>query len=356
MKILFVASNLQAFGGLQAGNRKLVGVLRELGENVDVLELPRVSLFQKMLFVARFSMRVLFGRPDFVFASNLNYAPMGFFAKKLLGVPYAVRIWGIEVQRTPKPLHRQALRATDCVVTAFSETARNVVRQIPETKERLVTIPNTIEGSPFEIKPRREDLVQKFKLGGAKVILTIGRMSILDGDNKGYMRVIRAMPKILKNVPNVLYLLAGTGDDVPNVQKLVKELGLIDKVVLAGPVEAGDMVDFYNLGDVFALPSKNEGFPAFVLLEALACGVPVLGGAQPDARELFHEKYGLIVQPDSVEEISQSLVKILSGDVPTNILDRIKLRSMVLREYGPEAYREAVKKAVQSFSAQTKRN
>jgi phosphatidylinositol alpha-1,6-mannosyltransferase len=349
MKILLVASNLQAFGGIQAYNRKLLSVLKELGEEVSVVELPRQNLLQKIFFVIRFASSAAFSRPDFIFVTNLNYSPLGLFAKKFLGLPYGITFYGIEARDIKKSLHRKAVTNATLIFKVFEETGRNVLKQFPEVKGRILMIPNSVDGERFGIKPRRGDLIQKFELENVKVILTIGRMSRLDGENKGYKRVIKAMPQILKHISNAKYLLAGGGDDAEDAQKLAEELGLRGKVIFAGQVPAEDMVDFYNLADVFALPSKNEGFPALVLLESLACGVPVLGGAQPDAKEAFHGKYGLIVDPDNIEEIAEGLIKILAGNAPSNLKDKNWLRDKVLEEYGPEAYKNAVKKALDAL-------
>lgn len=349
MKILFVASNLQALGGIQAYNRKLLAVLKELGEEVEILELPSTNFFQKIFFVFRFAAKTVFHRPDFIFLTNLNYSPLGFFANKFLNLPYSITFYGIEAHNIKKYFHRRAVKRAQYIIKVFEETGRNVIKQFPEVKNKIISIPNSVEGTRFIIKPKREDLIQKFGLKNAKIILTIGRMSILDGENKGYKRVIQAMLDVLKNIPETRYLLAGTGDDVPQVKKLIGELGLEDKVILTGAVSDEDMVDFYNLADIFVLPSKNEGFPAMVLLESLACGVPVVGGAQPGAKELFDEKYGLIVEPDNIQDIGKAIVKVLRREVPGNILDREWLRKTILEEYGLEAYRRAVKKALETI-------
>ena len=77
---------------------------------------------------------------------------------------------------------------------------------------------------------------------------------------KGYDQIIRALPQILRYVPNARYLLVGTGPDRSRIEKLVAELNLRDAVIFAGHVPDDELADHYNLCDLFAMPSKAEGF------------------------------------------------------------------------------------------------
>ena len=74
-----------------------------------------------------------------------------------------------------------------------------------------------------------------------------------------------------------------------------------------------EIVDYYNLCDIFVIPSKGEGF-GIVYLEALACGKPVIGGNQDGAIDaLCNGELGLLIDPDSVDEIASNLSDILQG-------------------------------------------
>jgi len=117
-------------------------------------------------------------------------------------------------------------------------------------------------------------------------------------------------------------------------------LKLKDAVILTGPLKQEEMVDYYNVADVFVFPSKIEGFPALVLLEALACGVPIVGGDQPGSDHYPWSEVGLIVKADSVEEIASATINILAGNVSKKILDRYHLRETILELYGEETYKK----------------
>src|SRR5437588_418584 len=77
---------------------------------------------------------------------------------------------------------------------------------------------------------------------------------------KGYDQVLRAMTIIRKRFPQVRYILGGRGPDQPRIEALLKELDLVNNVTLAGYVAEHELRSHYNLCDVFAMPSKGEGF------------------------------------------------------------------------------------------------
>ena len=349
MKITIITSNLNKIGGIQNYNKRLITALEELGEKVRIVELKNTSIFSKILLLINFFFNILFFSPDFIFCTNINFSPMCYFAKKIFGKKYSITVYGIEVENIKSSIYRSALINADRIVKLFDAAEEDVVRQLPETKDKFIRIPNSVDEKRFVIKEKNVDLVNKYKLESRKVIFTICRLSSSERDNKGYAKVVEAISDVVKEVPNSLYLLAGGGDDKKYIEKLIKEKGLEDSVVLVGRLSDEEMVDYYNLADVFVYVSKNEGFPAIVLIEALACGKPVIGGNQRGS-DAFDGKYGIIVDPDKNEEISIAIIKILKGDVPKNMLNPIELRNRVINEYGIDSYKRHIRNFLEIFN------
>lgn len=85
------------------------------------------------------------------------------------------------------------------------------------------------------------------------------------------------MLAVLPDLPeDIVYLIAGGGNDATRLQKKALDLGISKRVVFTGLFAEEEKPDLYNLADVYAMPSRGEGF-GFVFLEALACGVPAIG-------------------------------------------------------------------------------
>jgi glycosyltransferase involved in cell wall biosynthesis len=152
---------------------------------------------------------------------------------------------------------------------------------------------------------------------------------------KGYDQVLRALPAVRRVVPNVHYILGGKGRDKPRIEALVHELRLEDVVTFAGYIPDHELCGFYNLCDVFAMPSKAEGF-GIVFLEALACGKPVIAGNKDGSVDaVMNGKLGVLVDPDNVAEIADALMLVLTKRHPLGILqDPQRLRAEVIAAYG----------------------
>ena len=166
-------------------------------------------------------------------------------------------------------MHKRALKSAKFIIKLFDQAAKNVIRQIPEVAGKILTLPNSVDGERFYIKEKSQNLIERHNLKNSKIILTICRLSYSEADNKGYERVVRAMPDVVKEIPNAKYLLVGGGNDAERVKNLVKELGLEKNVILPGPAKDEEMVDYYNLADVFAYPSKKKDFPRLFCLKRL---------------------------------------------------------------------------------------
>jgi glycosyltransferase involved in cell wall biosynthesis len=117
-------------------------------------------------------------------------------------------------------------------------------------------------------------------------------------------------------VPDAAYLVVGTGDDRPRLERLAGAAGVSDRVVFAGQVPDGDLADCLALADVFAMPSTGEGF-GIAFLEAAASGLPVIGGSRDGSVDALAEgRIGRLVDPDAPSEIAAAVVDALTGRHP----------------------------------------
>jgi glycosyltransferase involved in cell wall biosynthesis len=134
---------------------------------------------------------------------------------------------------------------------------------------------------------------------------------------------------------------------------LAQELGVHQHVILAGYVPDEELVNFYNLCDVFAMPSKGEGF-GIVYLEALGCGKPVLAGDQDGAVDaLMHGQLGVLVDPDDIGMISQTLIQMLQRIYPHPFLFCPDLlRHQVIDQFGNEHFKKRFDKYLNEFLMQ----
>jgi glycosyltransferase involved in cell wall biosynthesis len=274
-------------------------------------------------------------RPDLIIATHLNFAVVGRQLRHLLGIPYWAVAHGVDAWNIQRPALQHALRDADRILAVSSYTRDRLLQEQNLDPAKVVLLPNTFDTERFQIAPKPKYLLERHKLTIEQpTILTVARLDSSE-QYKGYDQIIQAMPAIRREIPHAHYILVGKGSDRPRIEKLINELKLNDCVTLAGFIPDGELCDYYNLCDVFAMPSKGEGF-GIVYLEALACGKPTLGGNQDGAVDaLCHGELGVLVNPDDVDAIGRSLTQILAGTYPHPILYQPQiLRQEVIARFG----------------------
>ena len=178
-------------------------------------------------------------------------------------------------------------------------------------------------------------------LQGKRILLTVSRLTPEDR-YKGHATVLRALATLLPGRADLRYLIVGQGEYARELQALATQLGIRDQVIFPGPVAEAELVDYYNLCDVFVMPSKGEGF-GIVYLEALACGKPVIAGNRDGSvHALLEGRAGLLVDPDDAQAVANSIERVLEGGVESNLLDPGYLRTTIIQHYGFESFQKRV--------------
>jgi phosphatidyl-myo-inositol dimannoside synthase len=177
-----------------------------------------------------------------------------------------------------------------------------------------------------------------FGLKAQKVLLSVGRLDARER-YKGQDRVIRLLPALRERLGDVVYLIAGDGDDRPRLEALSRDCGVAEHVCFLGQVSDADLPDLYRAADLFVLPSTGEGF-GIVFLEAMASGTPALGLAVMGAVDALADgELG-----DAVDEAGLFEAVVRRLQLPRR--DPAALAAAVGTRFGRAAFRE---RATQMF-------
>ncbi|MEA5510649.1 glycosyltransferase [Crocosphaera sp. UHCC 0190] len=272
-------------------------------------------------------------RPKKVFCGHINLAPLIQFFCQPLGIPYTVLTYGKEVWKPLPPQQQKALQNAEAIWT-ISRYSRDCLCQANNIDPKTVEIlPCIVDGNQFTPGKKPIELIEKYDLKDAKILMTVARL--WSGDiYKGVDVTIRALPKILQSFPNIRYLIIGRGDDRPRLEQLTKALGVGDRVIFAGFVPNEDLANHYRVADAYIMPSQ-EGF-GIVYLEAMACGIPVLSGdADGSADPLQDGKLGWRVPHRDSDAVAQGCLEILQGN--DQRCHGEWLRQETLDQFSPEA-------------------
>ncbi len=171
--------------------------------------------------------------------------------------------------RLTRTLIRRFASNVDAFVT-LSESLRRVTQSEFRGAHRIEVIPPGIDLRRFA--PERGDPteVARLRAGATRVIGTVGRLD----DQKSFEVLLDATPALLAEDPASRILIVGEGPRRGDLERQASRLGIEQAVTFAG--YRNDVVSAYCAMDVFALPSRHEGF-GLVFAEAMALGVPVVG-------------------------------------------------------------------------------
>jgi phosphatidylinositol alpha-1,6-mannosyltransferase len=328
LRILFLVTDAYGgHGGIAAYNRCLCEAIAEMPEVAEIVVVPRIMRFAdasvpstKIVFMHAAAgsklhyLQVLISlvhKPfDLLICGHINLLPLAApfaLAKRL---PLTLQVHGIDVW-SPAPLLRRIWLKYVAAVWTVSGVTRermNVWAKLKLAKYHV--IPNTVRAEKFGVGLRRPDLVERYRLEGAKVVVTLARLAANER-YKGVDEMLETLPALLDGEPTLKYLILGDGDDQQRLEDKARALGLADTVVFAGYIGESEKADHLRLADVFALPGRGEGF-GIVYLEALACGIPTLGSKVDGSREALRDgELGELVDPDDLASIRDGLLRAL---------------------------------------------
>ena len=283
---------------------------------------------------------LLLRRPKHVFCGHINLATLIQNLTVPLGIPYTVLTYGKEVWY-PLPQEQQKALQQAKAIWTISRYSRDRLCEANEIHPKKVDfLPCAVDGNTFTPSGKPPELVKKYGLADAKVLMTVARL--WSGDiYKGVDVTIRALPKILQAEPQVKYLIVGRGDDRTRLEQLAKDLGVAGSVIFAGFVPARELVEHYRVADAYIMPSQ-EGF-GIVYLEAMAVGIPVLSGdADGSADPLADGTLGWRVPHRNPIAVAEACLEILQGNDKRT--DGRWLREQALANFGKEAFTNKLKK------------
>jgi glycosyltransferase involved in cell wall biosynthesis len=194
------------------------------------------------------------------------------------------------------------------VVIAVSEaTRRDLIELLGVPEDRVIVVPEAA-AEIFRRLPRED--VRSFRagvFGGRPYILHVGTLQ----PRKNLDILIRAYAELRRGrgLPHVLALVGARGWMYDNLFALVRDEGLEEDVRFIDFVDPGDLPLWYNACDLFAYPSAYEGF-GLPVLEAMACGVPVITSALGALEELAGDAC-LTISPGSQEALQLALLRVL---------------------------------------------
>lgn len=225
---------------------------------------------------------------------------------------------------------KTTLRLPYSTLICVSERTSMLAQKVGALKRKVSVIPNGVDVEKFRPLPKQK-MVQGLNLKDNIVLLNVAGFI----EHKGQKYLVEAMPDLIQKFPNIRLLLVGLTREKKYKQyvlNLIKSLKIEELVHILENVPYDEIADIFNACDIYVQPSLEEGF-CISLLEAMACGKPVVGtrtGAIPTFIDA--SKGGILIWPGSSGEVYKAVIALLSDN------EKMKEMGSASRRYAKDNY------------------
>jgi glycosyltransferase involved in cell wall biosynthesis len=295
---------------------KLIKEVKKLGIECSLLPMPSFKWLNPLPFFAGFWRIFNFVRKQKIKLIHSNTSRAALYAgpmAKILSIPL---IWHVRVPPPDNLLDRFLVLFSSRIIAV----SRAVKRRFAWLKKDIVeTIYNGVDTRKFSPGLAQDNLTKKFQIDSQDILIgTVGRLS----PEKGLEYLFLAVRELVNVYPRTKVLIVGDGDKKYrlSLQEKVKDLELSPHIFFVGIYE--DVPQILRCLDIFSLPSLTEGFNRS-LLEAMACGLPVVATAVGGNVEIVQDGVnGLLVPPSNPGALASAIAELLK--------DKEKARKMGL--------------------------
>lgn len=236
--------------------------------------------------------------------------PAGILVKQLTGKPLVAHAHALEHDRSGDNinaaianLERMGMEAADLVVAVSAYTRQEIMEFYGIPGDKIEVIHNAVERSDIDHAYPIPALCKK-----EKRVLFMGRVTY----QKGPDYFVEAARLVLDRLPNTRFIMAGSGDMLPNMVRRVAQLRMGSRFHFTGFLRNRDVDRMYAMSDLYVMPSVSEPF-GIAPLEAMACDVPVLVSRQSGVVEVLRN--AIKVDFWDVREMANKICALLSYPV-----------------------------------------
>jgi phosphatidylinositol alpha-1,6-mannosyltransferase len=232
-------------------------------------------------------------------------------------IKYSVILHGLDSSYAAKSCRKRlmakmVLAGAEKIICINSYTGELVKKFLPATKEnKIVTVNPGVENLITHNAQLVTQLKIKYNLLNKFVLLSVGRLV----KRKGFDKVIECLPEILKQTPNLIYIIVGGGEELNNYELRITNYKLRNNVIIINNASDEERNAWYDICDIFIMPAREingdfEGF-GIVYLEANLAGKPIIAGRSGGVGDAVIDGLnGLLVNPENINDIGQAIIRL----------------------------------------------
>ena len=242
---------------------------------------------------------------DVIHAHEWLSVPAALRARSVSGRPFVLHVHALEFDRSGVAadarivaIERQGLLEADRVIAVSHFTKRTIVERYGIDPGKISVVHNAVSRS----EAARATGAKPFS---GRIVLFLGRIT----HQKGPGVFVEAAARVLRVLPDVTFVMAGSGDLMPQMIERVAELGLGSRFLFTGFLRGEEVERMYAASDLYVMPSVSEPF-GIAPLEAMRADVPVILSRQSGVAELLH--HALQVDFRDVDDLAGKICAVLT--------------------------------------------
>lgn len=241
---------------------------------------------------------------DVIHAHDWMTYPAGIAAKQVSGKPLIVHVHATEFDRSGEhvnqrvyDIERAGMHAADKIIAVSNRTRQVIIDRYGVHPDKVETVHNAVMTLPEQQKPERWI--------NDKIVTFLGRITF----QKGPDYFVEAAAMVLKEMKNVRFVMAGSGDMLEKMIMLAAKHRIGDRFHFTGFLKGQEVSDLFNMSDVYVMPSVSEPF-GISPLEAMQSRVPVIISKQSGVSEILNHA----IKTDfwDVEAIADAIYALLN--------------------------------------------
>ncbi len=263
------------------------------------------------------------GQFDVIHAHDWLTYYAGIAAKRVSGKPLVCHIHATEFDRTGENVNtivynieRTGMHAADMVCAVSNMTRKTCIEKYGVAEDRVTTVHN---GVLFKTKDEEDEPVERGVKD--KIVTFLGRITY----QKGPDYFVEAAAKVLAKVPDVRFVMAGSGDMLNHVVRRVAKLGIADRFHFTGFLKGEEVQTMFSLSDIYIMPSVSEPF-GISPLEAMRSNVPCIISKQSGVAEVLD--YAVKVDYWDVDAMADAIYGLLKYPSATQIFKEEGLKEV----------------------------
>jgi glycogen synthase len=242
---------------------------------------------------------------DVIHAHDWMTYPAGIAAKEISGKPLIVHVHATEYDRSGENIDTRVhaietagMHHADCVVTVSEWTKRIAINRYKVDAEKIKVVHNGI------IPKKQEKIQFESPLKNSPIVTFLGRIT----HQKGPLYFVDAAKRVLEEIPDARFIVAGSGDLLPQMIRQVAKEGMSSRFHFTGFLKGKDIEKIWSISNVYVMPSVSEPF-GIAPLEAIQAGVPVIISRQSGVSEVM--PHAITVDFWNTDSLAEAICSVL---------------------------------------------